>query len=280
MHLDLHPLLSADGADAENGLNVDHPQAPDLHGVLQDLVAGSDQDVPVPARDPDHVVGDQPVPPLHEIERRLALPDAAPSREEKPHSVHVHQGCMDRDRRSENPVQVARELMDERGRILWRAEHRHLIPVRALQEPVRKLEPLGHDDGGHGELEEPVQRLGPSLRAQRPEVGDLGAAEDLDPLEEEVLGIAHQRHAGPVDVADRDRHPRFEALREDLERERLALLLVELRDGDLCRANRAQGLLPAHPPSDRRCASLPHPHPRRPARGAGPGSRGGRPRPR
>ena len=49
----------------------------------------------------DDIVGDQPVSPLHEIERYLALPDAAPPYEEQADPVHIDEraveGCPRRE---------------------------------------------------------------------------------------------------------------------------------------------------------------------------------------
>ena len=104
----------------------------------------------------------------------------------------------------------------------------------ALHQVRRHFEALAHHDQRHLELEQPVDRLAHRLRRQRGQVGHLGLRQDLDALGKEVLDEPHQRHARPMDVADRDLGGRGQRLGQLLELQFLLLVLEQ--------AGRAQGL--------------------------------------
>src|SRR5690242_7406065 len=72
--LDLLPVPH--GGHAEEVLDADDAEAPDLHAVLDDRVAGSVDRVLLAAGDLDDVVRHQPVPAGDEVEGDLALADA------------------------------------------------------------------------------------------------------------------------------------------------------------------------------------------------------------
>jgi hypothetical protein len=74
--------------------------------VAQELIAAADQHVAVAPRDRHHVVGDQPVAALHQVERGLGLADRAPTGEQEPAAVHVHQRAVHRALRREHVVEV------------------------------------------------------------------------------------------------------------------------------------------------------------------------------
>jgi len=110
-NLDLHPLLAA-MARMRKWTERRSPPAPGSPCVLQTSLQVR-SGCPVPALIRTNVVGGPAgCPAAHEIERRLALPmpllpvKRSPTRTRPP-------GTHGPYRRSENPVQVARELMDD-----------------------------------------------------------------------------------------------------------------------------------------------------------------------
>ncbi len=185
----------------------------------------------MPPGDGDHVVGHQPMPALHQVERALRFADRAPPGEHEPDSVHIHQRAVDHRLRGEDDVEIGGELMDERGGGLGGAENRHLLLIPELDRQVGDVEPLRHDDARDGELEQALDRLVARLIGERGQVPDLGLAEDLDALEEEVLLETGQDQARAVDVGDGDVIARLKRFGEDLEVQVLALVAVKLLDG-------------------------------------------------
>ena len=91
LHHHLDPLLLAHGAYAEQRRNVDQANAPDLHMMRCQLVSPADQHIVASTSHLHHVVGDEAVPPLHQIQHALALADAGAADEEQSHAVHVGQ---------------------------------------------------------------------------------------------------------------------------------------------------------------------------------------------
>ena len=73
MHLDLHPLPHARGPDPEHLAHVDDPDAADLHPVPERARSSCRRECPGGRRlTMTDIVGDEPVAPLHEVERGLA----------------------------------------------------------------------------------------------------------------------------------------------------------------------------------------------------------------
>src|SRR6266699_4030763 len=105
LHDDLDALLLAHGANAEQRIDVDQPHPADLHVVARDLVATADEDVHAALRDAHDVVGDEAVPPLHQVEHALALADARPAAEQQPHAEDVGQRAVHRRGGSEGVVE-------------------------------------------------------------------------------------------------------------------------------------------------------------------------------
>src|SRR2546423_12850115 len=89
LHHDLDALLLPHGPHAEQGADVDEPDAADLHVVLRQLVAAADQDVVAAPRDVDDVVRDQAVAALHQVEHAFALADPRLAEEQQTHAEHV-----------------------------------------------------------------------------------------------------------------------------------------------------------------------------------------------
>ena len=105
--IDLDALLQPHRANAEDRLHVDEADAANFHVMLLQLVAAADDDVVAAARGDHEIVGDEPMPALHEIQHALGLADAALPHEEKPDAVDVGERAVERGR--------GRELFRDRG---------------------------------------------------------------------------------------------------------------------------------------------------------------------
>src|SRR4030095_16463898 len=92
---ELDLLDIANRGDPEQVLDVDVPQPADLHVVADHARPGAvDQGRP-DAADVDDVVRDQPVPAADQIERRLALADAALAEQQHPDPEDVEEDPVD-----------------------------------------------------------------------------------------------------------------------------------------------------------------------------------------
>src|SRR5438034_7448565 len=89
LHDHLYPLLLTHRAHAEQGVDIDQPHTPDLHVVAGHLVPAADEHVVAAPGDVHHVVRDEPMPTLDEIEHALALADPRASLIQEPHAEHV-----------------------------------------------------------------------------------------------------------------------------------------------------------------------------------------------
>src|SRR5260370_33860383 len=81
LHHDLDAFLLPHRAHAEQRVDVDQPDAADLHVVPGDLDAPADQHVVAAPGDVHHVVGDETVAALDQIEHAFALADPRAPRE-------------------------------------------------------------------------------------------------------------------------------------------------------------------------------------------------------
>ena len=189
---------------AEERRDVDDPDAPDLHVVPLELVAPRDEHVVAAACDVHHVVGHQPVTPLHQVQHALALADPAPPHEQQPHTVHVRQravhgggrrerlpgtaGAADRSR----PSSAGCEARGRAGPAPPPAAARHLLP-------------LGHHHGRHVQARRggPARSSAPPASSE-PEVPHLRLPQHLEPplghrTVKPVEDRARARDARPLD---------------------------------------------------------------------------------
>ncbi len=169
-------------------------------------------------------------PALDEIERALALADPAAAREQQPDPVDVDEGSVHRRRRSKGLVEEVRQFVDQRGRVHGGSEDRDGALVAHLPKLVGRREPLGHDDAGNRELQDVFDRPASVGLREGFQVGDLGLAEDQDPLEEEILREPREGETRPIDVAHGDVLPALEPLAEEGQMEQLPGALEELAD--------------------------------------------------
>ena len=124
VHVDA--LLMADRPGAEHGLDVDDPDATDLHVVLLQLVAPPEKDVVSSSGGDDQIICDEAVSALDEIENALALADPALPHEEEPDAVHVGQGPVDHGGRREGRLQIGLDAPVERARRETAPDYRYV----------------------------------------------------------------------------------------------------------------------------------------------------------
>src|SRR5260370_17640506 len=84
-------LLVADRGDADEVLDVDDPQAANLHVMPDDRIPGAVKATRLAAHHVDDVIGDQAMPSHHQVEGDLALADAALAQQQDADSEDVQQ---------------------------------------------------------------------------------------------------------------------------------------------------------------------------------------------
>src|SRR5712692_1540277 len=229
-HLDT--LLLAHRADAEQRLDVDQPDAADLHEVVRQLVPAADQDVVAAPRDVHDVVGDEAMPALDQVQHALALADPRAPEEQEPHAEHVGERAVDRGARGEGVVQERLEPPVELRRLELGADHRHALGPPQLDQLGRRLLPLRDHDARDVEREQRLERLAALGWRQRRQVRDLRLAQDVDPVGREAPGVSreHQPRARRPGRGDHAIEPRV--ARQRLELERIAPALKQVPDAN------------------------------------------------
>ena len=164
LHDDLDALLLPHRARAEERRDVDEPDAADFHVMRRELVTAADEDVVAAAGHLHHVVRDEAVASLDQVEHALALPDSRPADEEQPDAVHVRERAVQRGARRERLFDDRLDPPVEFRRLELAAEHRHAPGAGELEQLGRNLLPLRDEDAGQLEAEEFLER---GLRAAR-----------------------------------------------------------------------------------------------------------------
>ncbi len=103
---DFDALLQTDRPDAEQFLDIDNPDPANLHMVTEQFGTGADDDIRRRPGDLDHIVGDQPMSALDQIERDLGLADAGFAGVKQADAVNVDQGTVRIDRRSKGVIEI------------------------------------------------------------------------------------------------------------------------------------------------------------------------------
>ncbi len=117
LHHDLDSLLLAHRAHTEQRGDVDEADAANLHVVRGQLVTPPDEDVVAAPGHLYHVVGHEPVPPLHQVEHAFALSDSRAAHEQQPDAVDVGEGAVQRGAGSECLLDDRLDLAVELGRL-------------------------------------------------------------------------------------------------------------------------------------------------------------------
>src|SRR6267143_4636555 len=194
---DLDALLLPHGANAEQCVDVDQSNAPDLHIVPRYLVPPADEHIVAAPGDVHDVVGDEAVPPLHQIEHAFALADPGTAAKQQADAEYVGQGAMNRRPRCEGVIEEGLEAPVELGGLEPRADDRDAPVAGELHQLVRRLLRLGEDHTRQVVREARLDRSAPRFRIERGEIRDFGFAEDVNPIgADEARRVAGEHEAG------------------------------------------------------------------------------------
>jgi len=127
--------------------------------VLDDLGAAAIDGAALPALEIDDVVGHQAVAARHQIQRQLALADAALAQDEHAHADHVDQDPVDRGAGGERLLQELLDVVDEGGGEVAAAQERNARVGGLPLDPVIHRQVLGHHQACDRELEEIADAL-------------------------------------------------------------------------------------------------------------------------
>ena len=148
------PLLLADRRDAEELANVEHAEPADLDVMAQELRRPAEDEPRRPPVAPDDVVGDEPVSAHDELERALALADAALSEQQNADAEHVDQHAVQLRLRRESVVENGVQGVDRPARSRVGHEERRARRLGRRDEGARRLLSAGDDDARETEREE------------------------------------------------------------------------------------------------------------------------------
>src|SRR5690349_21090173 len=236
---DLDAFLLAHRTDAEQGANVDQPDPADLHVMLGQFVPAADQHVVAAARDVHEVVRHQPMATLDEVEHTLALADPRAPEEQQTNAEYVRQRRMHRRGGCERLVEERLQATIELGRFESRANHRHALRARELEQLRGWLLPLGDDDARQVELEQHFERPAARRRVERGQVRDFRLAQDVKAMRGKARRVSREHEPGTRRFRRGDLAVEPEVAGQGLELQRIALALEEI--ADLGQAHRSSG---------------------------------------
>ena len=187
--------------------------------VARQLGAGADEDRLRAAADLDGVVGHQPVPAHDQIERALALADAALPGDQDAKAEHVDEHGVDGGPLGQRVLEQRAQLRDRRRRRQCRPQERQGGALRLHDELARRRQASGDDHTGQVVAEREPRRRRPGGRIEPPEVANLALAEDEHSAVLEVLVKPGQRQTGLLHVRAGDRAPQAVGAGDEVERE-------------------------------------------------------------
>src|SRR5216684_3706894 len=193
-------LAVAHRRHAEQVLDVDDADPSDLHVVLDDVRAAPVHRAALLLLQVDDVVRDQAVAARHQVERQLALADAALPQDEDPDADHVDEDAVHRGAGGERLLQELLDVVDEGAGEVARSHERHAGVVRLALDHVVDGQVLGHHQAGDGQPEQAAHAGLRLARLERGQVAHLGVAEDLKSVLVDVLGEAAQRQSRLLDA--------------------------------------------------------------------------------
>ena len=125
LHDELDALRRPRRRDAEQIAEVDEAEPAHFHVMPRQLRAAADDDRRRAAADLDGVVGDEPMAAHDQVERALALADAALPDHQHAEAENVEQHAVDHFADGEAILEQRRQLADRRGRADPRRQQRH-----------------------------------------------------------------------------------------------------------------------------------------------------------
>ena len=211
--------------DAEQGLHINDADSPQLDEMPRDARCRPDQGVVTDLADFNDIVRDQPVAPLDQFQRGLALADSALSGDQHAFAVYIHQHAVDGDGRRQLNVQPADDLVHELGSRLLGYHDWHAARFCHGQKMCVGHVSPAENNAGNAALQEPVHHRNVGLFIQRLEKIVLHQADDLNPFLVKAVIIPGQLQGRAVDV--RMKQPDF--VRVDVTGEQLKVHFFDQR---------------------------------------------------
>src|SRR2546426_2811430 len=196
----LYPLLKPDCANTEHAPDIDEPETPDLHKMLDQIGSRPHQNALSLPRNHHNIVRDQSVPAFDEVEGNLAFPDSRAANQENTDAVHIDEGSVHHGLGGKLIVQEIGQEIDEFRRLEGGPEDGRIARVGELQECLVDLIVARRHYTGHIKTENRFKRLRPLGGIQLFEVADFRIPERLHAIVSEKLDEAGQREPGAMDV--------------------------------------------------------------------------------
>ena len=226
-------LLATDGADAEDGGDVDDADAAALHVAAVELLGGAHELAVGHEGDAHVVVGHEGVAALDEGEGALALADAGGAAQEDADALDVDERAVDADARGELLLEEDGRLGGEVLGLELGAEEGDGVGLGQADDEVVGLAPAGDDERGDVVAQDGLEALGADLGREVLEVGDLAGAEHLEAAVGELLEVAGQRERRAVEGLLRDDLVEAAVPGHEVEAQEVAVGVVEVADRDL-----------------------------------------------
>ena len=150
-HLDdkINGLSVLNALDTEQGLHVDDADAAKLDKMPGDVRRASHQGIVADTADLHHVIADETVASLDQLQSSLALANAALAHDQNTLAVNIHQYAMDGNTGSQLHIQTADDLCHERCGGLMCRKNRN-VPLNGHPEHILIRRGLrGVDQTGH-----------------------------------------------------------------------------------------------------------------------------------
>ena len=177
-------------------LHVDETQSADLHVLAGGIRRPAEHERCGAAAQLDGIISHETMAAHDQVERALALADAALSDHQDAEAEDVHQHAVDHGPRRQAAVEDGDQPGHglRRGRL--RRENRHAVPIRGLQQRQGRGESLGDDDAREIVGEDASERFAAGVAAERLEVADLTLAQDQCAAGAQVAVEPGQRQPG------------------------------------------------------------------------------------
>src|SRR5712691_4708971 len=215
----LDALRQAGRRDPEQVLDVDHAEAPQFHVIARQLGTGADQNGFGAAATLHRIVAHEPVRAHNQVQRALALADAALADDQHAEAEDVHQHRVHHRPLGEGVLENRRQLRDRGRSGHGRLEQRPPGAFGFDEELRRRLESAGDDDARDINGQREAERRRARWCREAFEVPDFAFAEDEDAAGFEVLMKSRQGQAGLLDVRARDHARQAVDAGQQLERE-------------------------------------------------------------
>ena len=168
------------------------------------------------------------MPALDQVEHALALADAGSPDEEEADAVHVGEGAVQRGAGRERLLDQRLDAAVELRRLEPRAQDRHALLARQVEQLGRHLEPLRDEEAWQVEGKEVGEQAMPLGCGQGAEVHDLGFAQHVQALRREPPGVAGQRQSRARDLRVGHRPVQSNRAGQRLQLERIIRPLQEI----------------------------------------------------